>query len=207
MRAFLRCRSTSVAKGFTHLGWSSQVCFLANQAPLDLARALSRKPSDKADRPGQKERHEATTRPQHRRRFPAEIIIHAVWLNHVFSLSLRNLELLLAERGFLVSYETVQRWCRKIGQSFANHLRTGGQGLAISGNWARCIRIQGVQHYLWRAVDQDGVLLDILVQETPRRESSQAFLQAPTEASALCSAGNRNRQADELWAWRPTHPA
>ena len=59
----------------------------------------------------------------HRHRFPAEIISHAVWLYHVFSLSLRDVELLLAERGVVVSYETVRRWCRKFGQSFANGLR------------------------------------------------------------------------------------
>src|SRR5580692_4726985 len=61
--------------------------------------------------------------PHYRHRFPAEIIGHAVWLYHVFSLSLRDVELLLAERGIVVSYETVRRWCKKFGQSFANRLR------------------------------------------------------------------------------------
>ena len=61
--------------------------------------------------------------PHYRHRFPAEIISHAVWLYHVFSLSLRDVELLLAERGVVVSYETVRRWCKKFGQSFANRLR------------------------------------------------------------------------------------
>ncbi len=61
--------------------------------------------------------------PHYRHRFPAEIISHAVWLYHVFSLSLRDVELLLAERGIVVSYETVRRWCRKFGQSFADCLR------------------------------------------------------------------------------------
>jgi putative transposase len=61
--------------------------------------------------------------PHYRHRFPAEIISHAVWLYHVFSLSLRNVELILAERGVVVSYETVRRWCEKFGQTFANRLR------------------------------------------------------------------------------------
>jgi putative transposase len=61
--------------------------------------------------------------PPYRHRFPAEIISHAVWLYHVFSLSLRDVELLLAERGVDVSHETVRRWCKKFGQSFANRLR------------------------------------------------------------------------------------
>jgi putative transposase len=60
--------------------------------------------------------------PHYRHRFRAEIISHAVWLYHVFSLSLRDVELILAERG-IVSYETVRRWCKKFGQSFADRLR------------------------------------------------------------------------------------
>jgi len=111
--------------------------------------------------------------PQYRHRFPAEIISHAVWLYHVFSLSLRDVELLLAERYVVVSYETVRRWCKKFGESFANRLcrrrpRPGDK-------WHLdevFIRIQGEQHYLWRAVDQDGVALDILVQ--PRRDAKAA---------------------------------
>ena len=61
--------------------------------------------------------------PHYRHRFPAEIISHAVWLYHVFSLSLRDVELLLAERGVVATYETVRRWCKKFGASFADRLR------------------------------------------------------------------------------------
>jgi len=61
--------------------------------------------------------------PDYRHRFPAEIISHAVWLYHVFSLSLRDVELILAERGIAISYETIRRWCRKFGGGFANCLR------------------------------------------------------------------------------------
>jgi putative transposase len=60
--------------------------------------------------------------PHYRYRFPAEVISHAVWLDHVFSLSLRDVELLLAELGIIVSHETVRRWCHKFGHSFANGL-------------------------------------------------------------------------------------
>src|ERR1700720_575373 len=111
--------------------------------------------------------------PHYRHRFSAEIISHAVWLYHVFSLSLRDVELLLAERGIVVSYETVRRWCRKFGQSFANRLRR--RRPRPGDKWyvdEVFIRIQGVQHYLWRAVDQEGVVLDILVQ--PRRNGKAA---------------------------------
>jgi putative transposase len=110
--------------------------------------------------------------PHYRHRFPAEIISHAVWLYHVFSLSLRD-ELLLAERGIAVSYETVRRWCRKFGQSFANCVRRRRSRPGDMWHLDEVfIRIQGVQHYLWRAVDQNGVVLDILVQD--RRDANAA---------------------------------
>ena len=111
--------------------------------------------------------------PQCRHRFPAEIISHAVWLYHVFSLSLRDVELILAERGVVVSYETVRRWCKKFAASLADRLRH--RGPRAGDKWYMdevFIRIQGVQHYLWRAVDQDGVVLDILVQD--RRDANAA---------------------------------
>src|SRR5689334_18518930 len=61
--------------------------------------------------------------PHYRHRFPAEIISHAVWLYHTFCLSFRDVELMLAERGVVVSDETIRRWCRKFAQTFANRLR------------------------------------------------------------------------------------
>ena len=118
--------------------------------------------------------------PYHRHRLPAEIISHAVWLYHVFSLSLRDFDMLLAERGVVVSYESVRRWCVKSGASFANSLRrrrpkTGDKWLLDEV----FIRIQGVLHYLWRAVvnlwravDQAGIVLDIFVQG--RRDTKDA---------------------------------
>ena len=111
--------------------------------------------------------------PHYRHRFPAEIISHAVWLYHVFSRSLRDVELLLAERGIVVCYETVRRWCKKFGQTFARRLRH--RRPRPGDKWYLdevVIRIRGVQHDLWRAVDQAGVVLDILVQD--RRDSNAA---------------------------------
>ena len=111
--------------------------------------------------------------PHHRHRYPAEIISHAVCMHHVFSLSLRDVELLLAERGIVVSYETVRRWCKKFGQSFANRVRRRRPRPGDKWHMDEVfIRIRGVQHYLWRAVDQDGVALDILVQA--RRDANAA---------------------------------
>jgi putative transposase len=111
--------------------------------------------------------------PHYRHRFPAEIISHAVRLYHVFSLSSRDVELLLAERGVVVSYETVRRWCKKFGQTVASHLRRRRPRPGDKWHLDEVfIRIEGVQHYLWRAVDQDGIVLDILVQ--PRRDAKAA---------------------------------
>src|SRR5690349_11208411 len=114
--------------------------------------------------------------PHHRHRFPAEIISRAVWLYHMFSLSLRDIEMILAERGVLLTYETIRRWCRKFGESFANSMRR--RRPRPGDRWHLdevFIRIQGVQHYLWRAVDQNGVVLDILVQSRRNAKAAKRF--------------------------------
>ncbi len=86
--------------------------------------------------------------PHYRHRFPAEIISQAVWLYHVFSLSLRDFELILAERGVAVSYETVRRWCKKFATSFADSLRRRRPQPGDKWHLDEVfIRIQGVQHY------------------------------------------------------------
>ena len=90
--------------------------------------------------------------PHYRHRFPAEIISHAVWLYHMFSLSLRDVELILAERGIVVSYERVRRWCMKFGATFADRLRRRRPRPGDKWHMDEVfIRIQGVLHYLWRA--------------------------------------------------------
>jgi len=102
--------------------------------------------------------------PHHRYRFPIDLISRAFWLYYVFSLSLRNVELILAERGVVVSYESIRRWCRKFGQSFANRFRRRRPRSGDKWHLDEVfIRIRGEVHYLWRAVDQDGVVLDILL--------------------------------------------
>ena len=112
----------------------------------------------------------------YRHRCPAEIISHAVWLYHVFSLSLRDVELLLAERGIVVSYETVRRWCKKFGQSFANRVRRRRPRPGDKWHMDEVfIRIRGVQHYLRRAVDQDSVALDSLVQARRDANAAKSF--------------------------------
>src|SRR6516225_11995483 len=114
--------------------------------------------------------------PHYRHRFPAELISHAVWLYQVFSLSFRDVELILAERGVVVSYESIRRWCLKFGASFADKLRR--RRPRPGDKWYLdevFIRIRGEQHYLWRAVDQDGNVLDILVQSRRSATAAKRF--------------------------------
>jgi putative transposase len=114
--------------------------------------------------------------PQYRHRFPVEIISHAVWLYHVFSLSLRDVELILAQRGVFVSYETVRRWCEKFGESFAHSPRRRRPRPGDKWHLDEVfIRIRGELHYLWRAVDQNGVVLDVLVQKRRDGKAAKRF--------------------------------
>jgi putative transposase len=111
--------------------------------------------------------------PHYRHRFPAELISHAVWLYHLFSLSFRDVELLLSERGVIVSYETVRQWCLKFGASFADKMRRRRPRPGDKWHLDEVfMRIKGELHFLWRAVDQNGVVLDILVQS--RRDAGAA---------------------------------
>jgi putative transposase len=111
-----------------------------------------------------------------RHRFPAAIISHAVWLYHVFSLSLRDVELILAERGVSVTHESIRGWCRKFGTEFAKRLRKRRPKPGDVWHLDEVfIRMNGALHYLWRAVDQNGVVLDILVQGQRNAEAAKRF--------------------------------
>jgi putative transposase len=112
-----------------------------------------------------------------RHRHPAEIISHAVWLYFRFNLSFRDVEELMAERGVQVSYETIRRWCAKFGPVFALQLRR--RRARPGDKWHLdevAIRICGHRHWLWRAVDQHGVVLDILVQSRRDQHAAERFL-------------------------------
>ena len=106
-------------------------------------------------------------------RFPVEIISHCVWLYHRFPLSFREVEEMMMERGVVVSHETVRQWCAKFGQTYANQLRRRRPRPGDTWHLDEVfIKIGGKTHYLWRAVDQDGVVLDILV--TSHRDAKAA---------------------------------
>jgi putative transposase len=119
----------------------------------------------------------ASTASYKRHRFPPEIIGHAVWLYFRFALSYRDVEELLAERGVILTYETVRQWCHTCGQAYANELRRHRP--RPGDKWhldAVVVQINGTQHYLWRAVDQDGHVLDILVQARRDKRAATKFL-------------------------------
>ena len=108
-----------------------------------------------------------------RHRFPSDIISYAVWLYYRFNLSHRDIEDLLAERGISVSYETIRLWGNKFGSKYANRLKRKHRGYGDTFFIDEVfIRIDGKQHYLWRAVDQDGEIVDVFLQK--RRDGAAA---------------------------------
>ena len=109
-------------------------------------------------------------------RFPSEIISHATWLYHRFCLSFREVEELFADRGITVTYETIRRWCQKFGPAYAHKLKKR-QG-RLGDVWhidEVFVTIQGQRQYLWRAVDQDGDTIDILVQRRRNQRAAARF--------------------------------
>ena len=110
-------------------------------------------------------------------RFPAEVISHAVWLYFRFPLSLRMVEEMLAARGIVVSHETVRQWARKFGQALANRTR---RRLPCPGDKWHVDEVvtttAGEKHWLWRAVDQDGFVLDVLVQSRRDKRAAKRLL-------------------------------
>ena len=108
-----------------------------------------------------------------RYRFPAEIIQYAVWLYHRFNLSHRDIEDLFAERGITVTYESIRLWCNKFGPQYTKRLKCRHQGFGDTFYIDEVfVKIDGKQQYLWRAVDQDGEVVDVFLQA--RRDGAAA---------------------------------
>ena len=142
-------------------------------------------------------------------RFPAEIIGHAVWLYYRFPLSLRDVEELLAKRGITVTHETIRQWCRKFGPEYARRLnRRQGR---LGDVWyldELFVKIAGERHYLWRAVDQDGYVIDILVQRYRNaRAGGPTVLSQATEGAGEQAVAAGYGQVEELWRRTPDHHA
>ncbi len=111
-----------------------------------------------------------------RHRFPPDIIEHAVWLYYRFNLSHRDIEDLLAVRGIVVSYESVRLWCNKFGPKYARRLKRRHQGFGDTFFIDEVfVKIDGIQHYLWRAVDQDGEVVDVFLQRRRDGKAAKRF--------------------------------
>lgn len=110
-------------------------------------------------------------------RYPREIIAYAVWAYHRFALSTADVEDLLAERGVIVSRETIRLWVNRFGRHFARCIRRDRS--RPNDKWHLdevVISIRGVKHWLWRAIDADGNVLDILVQPRRNAKAARRFL-------------------------------
>ena len=112
-----------------------------------------------------------------RHRFPADVIRQAVWLYYRFTLSFRDVEELLAQRGVEVSYETIRCWMLKFGPQIAANLRR--RRCAPTGRWhldEMYVRVGGQKMWLWRAVDDEGEVLDVLVQKRRNKHAALKLL-------------------------------
>ena len=111
-----------------------------------------------------------------RHRFPPDIISYAVWLYYRFNLSHRDIEYLLAERGIAVSYETIGLWSIKLGAIYTRRLKRKHQGYGDTFYIDEVfVKINGRQHYLWRAVDQDGEVVDVYLQARRNGTAAKRF--------------------------------
>ena len=109
-------------------------------------------------------------------RFPGEIISHGVWLSSRFTLSYRDVQELLLERGIDVTHEAIRQWCLKCGQEYANRLKRRRAQPGDKWHLAEVfLTMNGKRHYLWRAVDQDDNVLDILVQSRRNKQAAKKF--------------------------------
>jgi putative transposase len=111
-----------------------------------------------------------------RHRFPPEIIQYAVWLYHRFNLSHPDIEDLMSQPGVEVSYEAIRLWCNKFGPQFARRLRRKHKGYGDTFYIDEVfVKIQGARHYLWRAVDQDGEVVDVFLQKRRDGKAAKRF--------------------------------
>ena len=121
-----------------------------------------------------------------RHRFPREITQYAVWLYYRFNLSCRDIEDLLAERGIAVSYESIRLWCNKFGLKYVRRLKKKHQGFGDTFFIDEVfVKIDGKQHYLWRAVDQDGEVVDVLLQRRRDGKAAKRFFKRLLKANRM----------------------
>ncbi len=121
-----------------------------------------------------------------RHRFPPEIIQYAVCLYYRFNLSHRDIEDLLAERGITVSYEAIRLWCNKFGLKYVRRLKKKHQGYGDTFFIDEVfVKIDGEQRYLWRAVDQDGEIVDVFLQRRRDGKAAKRFFKRLLKAHRM----------------------
>ena len=121
-----------------------------------------------------------------RNRYPPEIIQYAVWLHYRFNLSHLDIEDLLAERGITVSYEAILLWCKKFGLKYVRRLKKKHQGYGDTFFIDKVfVKTDGKQHYLWRAVDQDGEIVDVFLQRQRDGKAAKHFFKRLLKAHRM----------------------
>ena len=136
-------------------------------------------------------------------RFPPEVISHCVWLYHRFPLSFRDVQELMLERGVDVSDETIRAWCDRFGQEYANELRRRGPRPGDKWHLDEVfVQINGAQRYLWRAVDQHGNVLDVLVQSRRNALAAKKFFRRLLKGCGTCRGV---LVTDRLASYGPAH--
>jgi len=138
-----------------------------------------------------------------RYRFPSAIISQAVWLYYRFTLSFRDVEDLLAHRGITVSYESIRHWCETFGRAYARRLRH--RAGPVGDTWhldELFVTIRGQRQYLWRAVDQDGEVIDILLQPRRDRRAAARFFRKLLKRSGRVP---HRLVTDRLGSYRAAH--
>ena len=122
-----------------------------------------------------------------------------MWLYHRFPLSFREVEELMLVRGVIVTYETIRQWCAKFGPDYAGRLRRRRPRPGDKWHLDEVfVTINGRRQYLWRAVDQDGNVLDILVQSRRDAKAAKRFFRKLLKGTAVRAAGAGHRQAPQL---------
>jgi putative transposase len=144
-----------------------------------------------------------TSRLYKRHRFPPEIIQYTVWLYYRFNLSHRDIEDLLSERGIEVSYESIRCWCNKFGAYYACRLKRRHQGYGDTLFLDEVfVKIQGRQYYLWRAVDQDGDVVDVCLQTRRNGMAAKRFFKRVLKN---CRVEPRKIVTDKLRSYGVAH--
>jgi putative transposase len=133
-------------------------------------------------------------------RFPIAVIRHCVWLYYTFPLSYRDIEKMMLYRGIEVTYESLRKWCKKFAQTYAHQIRHRRPKPADKWHLDEgVITIKDQQYDLWRAVEAEGQVLDILMQRHRDKRAAKKFFRKLLKSTGFGPQGHRHRQTQKLW--------